>query len=183
MHSYNTEFSNVGALLTTFGIELRSMDRDQMMGEYGNVVSRCLADNWINYLDAGDLRLIVRQLSDQDGRWFEVEIGKLHDEADSLSKHSEHHVRVIFMERSAEDSLTSTTWEMDRDDTPEAKALLKEINPKLADLCWREKWYKLRNLPDYIDRSASNKALFFEAIYDIFRTFTAALMTQAAATA
>jgi hypothetical protein len=153
------------------------------MDEYGNIGNRCLADNLIDYLDAGNLRLIVRQWSDQDDRWFEVQIGKLRDEADSLSKHSEHCVRVIFMERSAKNSPVSTTWEMDRHDSPEAAALLKEIDPNLADLCWREKWYELRDLPDYIDHSASNRAFFFAAINSIFQTFAAAANTPAQATA
>lgn len=172
MHSDNTVASDVSALLHSYSIDLQHVDRKRMVDEYGHVGRGRFADDFVDYLDSGGLRLIIRHCSEQGDMWFEIEIGNPCGKADSVSEHC---VRITFMELSNEDGEgpTRSEWSLKRFDSPEAEALLKKIDPHLAALCSRkDEW--MYHLPESFDRTASNKAFFFTAIDNVFQTFAAA---------
>ncbi len=176
MDSYEKAYSDVEALLFSHGIELQPVERNRMMDEFGNVGRGRFADNWIDYLDRGDLRLIVRRCSEDTSDWFEIEIGKFFYEAESVSSHP---VRIT---RSRPDYEGEKEWHMYRHDSSEAVDLLKEIDPDLVPLCLSADDGLSDSLPESFDRSMANNAFFFSVIDKIFATFCAAQNTVAVAT-
>lgn len=178
MDYYAIMFANVSALLCSYGIKLQYVHYNRRVDEYGNVGHGCPEDDIIEYLDAGDLRLIVRQCSDRGDRWFDIEIGEPREKAESLSWHD---VRIRFNQCSSEAEIRPPMvfWSMVHIDSPEAAALLQKIDPKLAELC-SEKDGNVYHMPESFDQDISNKAFFFAAIDNVFRVFAEAIKSQAA---
>jgi hypothetical protein len=181
MDFYTIMFANVSALLHSYGIKLQYVHYNRRVDEGGRVGYGRWVDDIIECLDAGDLRLIVRQSSDICHRWFSVEIGVPYEEAELTSKHC---VCISFMEfsnRAMQRHLT-LNWAVARSDSPEALALLQKIDPELADICSKKEGGVYR-LSDSAPKDLSDKTFFFAAIDNVFRIFAEAAKSQAEATA
>jgi hypothetical protein len=125
--AYDEASGLIQALLEMRGIELQYVEDGRMMDERGVIGKRSLTDTAVYFCDRNGSRLIVRYCDDKATleSWFEVEIGGIRYDANSVSEHGlcvSFHKESFFREE--------CWWNLSLQG--KGRALLREIDPEFA---------------------------------------------------
>jgi len=156
MNNLETARNHVMATLIKHGVEMQEVDRSRMVDEYGNLGNRKYADDSLFFCDRADLRLVFRDCSDDGEIWFELELGCVHDRADSDSAHP-------IMLRYSTGAGSDERWLLSRYESQESLALLERVDQRAARLLERRP-----SLTPYIreDQMHDPNSPFFLALVD-----------------
>lgn len=131
-NAYETALRRVMALFSARAIKPHLVDSDRMLDEFGRP-GRRFADNVVLFCENGDLRIVIRECSEDFIFWFEVELGYAYRDADSVTLHP---LKITYREDESGDHYsTPYAWHLERNDSPESLALLADVDAEIAARC------------------------------------------------